>query len=323
MRRTRWRRQSPSSSGASTKATSPGRFRTPKKTSFLVSFNRAEDDQDSVVSATLVPTPDDPSGAFNANVYGADARHRVQRCAPRTSSATGISAYVQYSYQDSTAQNQGVGGQSLAAAGYNNQYREDDFVAHRRPGHLGHHAQPDFAGWRARLQPQPATWPRRPQISVAGDFLSGSAQDDSLRHANTTRASTTWSPGRTAATLVKLGAGTPHIDRRAFDDDTNALGTLYLRAHARGRRRNGAADGLAELRRQPALGIHREYRRDALHLSPAGDGRVHPGPVQGERPLPDHARPALRLAEFSGHAAAWLFAARLLRLGAQTSSRRP
>jgi hypothetical protein len=37
---------------------------------------------------------------------------------------------VQYSYQDSTAQNQGVGGQSLAAAGYNNQYREDDFVAH-------------------------------------------------------------------------------------------------------------------------------------------------------------------------------------------------
>ena len=37
---------------------------------------------------------------------------------------------MQYSYEDWTGQNQGVGGQTLAAAGYNSEYREDDLVLH-------------------------------------------------------------------------------------------------------------------------------------------------------------------------------------------------
>jgi len=40
------------------------------------------------------------------------------------------SGYVQYSYQDWTGQNQGVGGPTLASAGYNSEYREDDLVGH-------------------------------------------------------------------------------------------------------------------------------------------------------------------------------------------------
>ena len=39
-----------------------------KNSSFLVSFNRAEEDLDSVVSARIVPTASNPTGAFNANV---------------------------------------------------------------------------------------------------------------------------------------------------------------------------------------------------------------------------------------------------------------
>jgi hypothetical protein len=63
-----------------------------------------------------------------------------------------------------------------------------------------------------------------PQISVPGDFLSGSAQADSLGTEYNVRVydMLTWTRGRH---MIKIGAGTPHIDRRAFDDNTNALGS--------------------------------------------------------------------------------------------------
>ena len=125
----------------------------------------------------------------------------------------------------------------------------------------------------------------------------------------------TWTRGRH---LVKAGVGIPHLNRRAFDDNTNALGTYTFGPTL-------AADGvtvlqtaLAELRRQPSLRLLAEHRRHPLHLSPAGDGRLHPGPVQDQRPLLHHARPALRLAELPGHAPPRLFTARLLRLGARS-----
>src|SRR5580698_8408220 len=65
-----------------------------KNSSFLVSFDREEEDLDAVVSATVLPTTADPSGAFNANVpaptrdteFSVRAGH--QFCAH--------SAYVQY-----------------------------------------------------------------------------------------------------------------------------------------------------------------------------------------------------------------------------------
>ena len=40
------------------------------------------------------------------------------------------SAYAQYSYEEWTGQNQGVGGQALESGGYNSEYHEDDVVAH-------------------------------------------------------------------------------------------------------------------------------------------------------------------------------------------------
>ena len=39
-----------------------------KDSSFLVTFNRAEEDQNAIVFATLTPTPSNPTGAFQANV---------------------------------------------------------------------------------------------------------------------------------------------------------------------------------------------------------------------------------------------------------------
>jgi hypothetical protein len=193
-----------------------------KKSSFLASFNRAEEDLDSVVSATIVPTPADPSGAFQANV---SAPTRDTEFSVRAAHQFGEkhSGYVQYSYQDWTGQNQGVGGQTLATAGTNNQWREDDSVAHLDStlspvmlNQVSLVAEHDF--YRS------SNVAEAPRVSVPGDFLGGSAQGDSFSTEYNFRVydMVTWTRGRN---LVKFGAGTPHISRRAFDDNTNALGT--------------------------------------------------------------------------------------------------
>jgi hypothetical protein len=192
------------------------------KSSFLASFNRAEEDLDSVVSATIVPTPQDPSGAFTANVPAPtrDTEFSV-RAAHQFSDKH--SAYAQYSYEDWTGQNQGVGGQNLAAAGYNSQYREDDAVIHvdstlsavmlNQLSLVGEH---DYV--------RNTNASEAPAINVQGDFAGGSAQADSLKSENNFRFydMVSWTRGRH---FVKFGVNVPHLSRRAYDDNTNALGT--------------------------------------------------------------------------------------------------
>jgi hypothetical protein len=193
-----------------------------KNSSFLVSFNRAEEDLDAVVLATLAPTAANPTGAFNINV---PAPTRDTEFSLRAAHQFGDkhSAYAQYSFENWTGQNQGVGGQTLAAGGYSNLYHEDDFVAHadstlsattlNQISLVGEH-------WSSRSQ----NAVEGPRISLPGDFLSGSAQNDSFGTEYNFRFSdvVSWSHGRN---LVKWGVGVPHLSRRAFDDETNALGT--------------------------------------------------------------------------------------------------
>ncbi|HEX4322986.1 MAG TPA: TonB-dependent receptor [Acidobacteriaceae bacterium] len=193
-----------------------------KNSGFLISFNRAEEDLDSVVLATMAPTGDNPLGIFQDNV---PAPTRDTEFSTRASHQFGDkhSAYAQYAYQDWSAQNQGVGGQTLAAGGYNVHNREDDVVFHidstlspillnqlslvfERSSDLNKNASED------------------PQVSVSGDFVGGSAQNDSLSTEFNFRLndSVTWSYGKHT---VKVGINVPHIARRVFDDNTNALGT--------------------------------------------------------------------------------------------------
>jgi len=193
-----------------------------KKSSFLASFNRVLFDQDSVISATLEPTPADPSGAFQANVAAPQRDTEFSlRGAHQFSDRN--SGYVQYSYQDWTGQNQGVGGQALAAVGYNNQYREDDLVGHMDTtlsvtmlNQISLVAEHDYNRNRNVAE--------APYVNVVGDFVGGSAQADSFGSEYNARIydMMTWNHGRN---LVKAGIGTPHIDRRAYDDNTNALGS--------------------------------------------------------------------------------------------------
>jgi hypothetical protein len=190
--------------------------------SFLGSFNRAEEDLDSVVSATVLPTTANPSGLFQANVpaptrdteFSARAAHKF---------SDKHSAYAQYSYEDWTGQNQAVGGQTLATAGFNNEYHEDDVTAHvdsnlsavllNQFSVVGEH---DFS--------HNVNAAEAPKVNVTGYFTGGSAQADSLSTEYNFRIydMVSWTHGRH---FVKMGAGTPHISRRAFDDNTNALGS--------------------------------------------------------------------------------------------------
>ena len=193
-----------------------------KSSSFLVSFNRAEEDQDSVVAATLAPTVADPTGAYNANV---PAPTRDTEFSTRAGHLFGdrYSSYVQYSYEDWTGQNQGVGGQTLSAGGYNSEYREDDLVAHLDAAYSADLLnQTSVVG--ERTSDRDSDTVEGPRISLPGDFLSGSAQSDSLGTQYNFRFTdiVSWTRGRN---LVKFGIGVPHMSRRAYDDQTNELGT--------------------------------------------------------------------------------------------------
>jgi hypothetical protein len=192
------------------------------KYSFLGSFNRVLYDQDSVVDATVVPSADYPGGVDTSNVY-TPARDTEFSTRLAHQFKEGVSGYAQYSYQDATSENEGVGGQSRASAGYNNKFREDDFVAHLDQAFSATMLnQVSIVGERDSTQNSNVT--EAPQISVAGDFVGGSAQADSLATEFNARIydMMTLTKGRNT---IKLGIGTPHIDRRAYDDNTNALGT--------------------------------------------------------------------------------------------------
>ncbi|HEY1647328.1 MAG TPA: carboxypeptidase regulatory-like domain-containing protein [Terracidiphilus sp.] len=192
-----------------------------KNSSFLATFNRAEEDLDSVVSATLAPTAANPSGTFEANV---PAPTRDTEFSLRAAHQFGKhSAYVQYSFQNFAGQNQGVGGQTLASAGYNNAFQEHDLVAHID--------STLSATTLNQLSLVAEHWSSRntnddegPRISLSGDFTGGSAQADSLATEYNARLSeiVTWMHGRN---LVKWGIDIPHMSRRAYDDETNELGS--------------------------------------------------------------------------------------------------
>jgi TonB dependent receptor/Carboxypeptidase regulatory-like domain len=192
------------------------------KSSFLASFNRAEEDQNSVVNAIVVPTPENPSGAYQANV---PAPTRDTEFSARAAHQFGDrhSAYLQYSYEDWTGMSQGVGGQSLASSGFNGNYHEDDVVLHvdstlsavmlNQISVVGEHDSNRHTNVV-----------EAPRVSVTGNFVGGSAQNDSLATEYNFRFSdmVTWTRGRH---MLKFGVGIPHISRRAYNDNTNELGT--------------------------------------------------------------------------------------------------
>ncbi len=193
------------------------------KSSFLASMNRAEEDMDAVVIATTgMPSAGNPTGLFHANV---PAPTRETDFSTRAAHQFGDkhSGYVQYTYEDWQAQNQGVGGQALASAGFNPHYREDDVIFHV-DSTLSPILLNQLSVVLERAQNQNKNSSEAAKVNVQGDFTGGSAQNDSLSSEYNLRlndtVSLTWGKHN-----FKVGANVPHLSRRVLDDRTNELGS--------------------------------------------------------------------------------------------------
>ncbi len=192
------------------------------KSAFLFSFNRAEEDLDAVVNATIAPTPDNPDGIDNVNVPAPTRDTEFSMRVGHQFSDTN-NAYAMYAFQDSTNTNEGVGNQTLPEAGYDTQYREDDLVLHDDDvlsASALNQASLVFERWD-----NPITDAQEgPRMVVNGDYVGGSAQNDQVSSEYNMRANemVTWTHG---INLVKFGLNLPHFSRRVFDDHTDEDGT--------------------------------------------------------------------------------------------------
>ena len=193
-----------------------------RKSAFLFSFDRAEEDLDAVVNATVAPTPDNPLGVYNVNVPAPTRDTEFSLRTGHQFSDTN-NAYLMYSFQDATNRNEGVGNQTLPEAGYNTETREDDLVAHDDKV-LSATTLNQASLVLERSYDPISDVQEAPRVIVNGNSTGGSAQDDQVSTEYNLRANemVTWIRGRN---LVKFGFNLPHFSRRVFDDHSDRQGT--------------------------------------------------------------------------------------------------
>jgi len=231
-----------------------------KNSSFLGTFNRAEEDNNAVIYAFVQPTPENPSGILqqNAPTPFRDSEFSV-RLAHKFSDTN--SAYAQYSYQEQTSKNQGIGGQTLQDAGWNSESHEDDFTIHVNST-LSPVLINQFSVVGEHWQNGNVDTAEGPRIYVNGYYTGGSAQNDAFFTSYNFRLfdMAEWTHGHH---FIKMGIGIPNLARRAMDDNTNALGSYSFAPTM-------AADGVTVI--QSALENYQNNRPSGYS---AGYGDTH------------------------------------------------
>jgi Carboxypeptidase regulatory-like domain len=187
-----------------------------KKTTFLLSLDRDEDDRQAIVRA------EDSNGVINENV-AAPVRHFFGSGRVFHSLTNGDQFWIGYSYEKETMKNQNVGGTVLPEAGTDTQTQEHEINV----SYL-HLFSPK---WMNQLRflvghfDTPTTsLNSNPQIIVSGAFTAGGAQSDSRRteyHFDGTDVVSHASGKHN----LKFGIDVPDISRRGMDDFTNTAGT--------------------------------------------------------------------------------------------------
>jgi hypothetical protein len=187
-----------------------------RKTTFLLSGTRQEDNLQSVVLANT------PSGITSRNVP--TPVHNTEfaaRIAHDFSSAHRVS--LQYNVSDTISRNFGVGGLVLSQTGTNSQAREDDVIFNDRwiisptlLNQLQLFYEKDYNPTRSVTNAQ--------KISVDGAFVGGGAQADLLNTENNLKINdiVNWSHKHH---YVRFGVNIPNLSRRAWEDHANRLGT--------------------------------------------------------------------------------------------------
>ena len=187
-----------------------------KKTSFLISANREEEDAQAVVVAQ------GPSGEIRET---APAPQRNTELAGSMNHQIGENHLISIRgvYTDRTIQNQGVGGFTLPEAGTNFEDREDIiFINHS--GLFTKKLLNQFRILVAREHIPTTSINPGPKIVVLGAFTGGGAQGDRLQTENHAifNEILVWSG---AKHTIRTGFNVSDLSRRGLDDNTNTLGT--------------------------------------------------------------------------------------------------
>jgi outer membrane receptor protein involved in Fe transport len=191
-----------------------GRSRT---TSFLFSAAREQEDLVAVVFAA------GPHGPINQNVP-----------APQTNSVASLrisrqvdvrqALFVQANFQDRWQNNIGIGGTTLAEAGAQTRFREDELILNHR-ALITKDMLSQFRILLGRYWAPAHSNLDAPRIVVADAFTGGGAQADRL--STEFHASITWLLTQTVGRhTLKYGFNVPDWSRRGLSDRTNQLGTL-------------------------------------------------------------------------------------------------
>ena len=187
-----------------------------RKTSFLISANREEDDLQAVVFAqgplgTIRETL--PAPARNTEISGSINRQIGRN---HLISVRGL-------YADKSLRNQGVGGLTLPEAAANYEDREDIFFFNHRGPIRGRWFNL-FRFYFGRQHTPTMSVNREPKIVVLGAFTGGGAQADRLQTENHIALNevVVWSGQKHT---VRMGFNLPDLSRRGLNDYTNTAGT--------------------------------------------------------------------------------------------------
>jgi hypothetical protein len=187
-----------------------------KKTTFLLSLDRDEEDQQSIIVAHGV------SGPINENL-ASPTRHFFGSGRIFHDFANGDQFWIGYSYEQGSNKNVGAGGNVLPEAASNNTFLEHEINVSYR--HVFSTKWVNQLRFLVGHFDRPVTsLNENPQIVVAGAFTGGGAQADSRRteyHFDGTDI-VTYVSGKHE---VNFGIDVPDISRRGEDDFTNSGGT--------------------------------------------------------------------------------------------------
>src|SRR5882757_9386677 len=185
-------------------------------TSFITSASYRQQDTAAVVNAI------GPNGVINENVLTPNRNSQYSLRVTHDFSPNHRLS-VGYNFENSTSTNAGVGGITLAEAGYNLNSREDDAIFNDRiiiTPNLINQLQITFEKDEDVTQ----SVSNAPSIQVSGSFIGGGAQADVAKTENTIHVNEiiTWSHGKH---YIRASVQLPQFSRRAVDDRTNRLGT--------------------------------------------------------------------------------------------------
>lgn len=188
-----------------------------KRTSFLLSAAREEEDLVAVVFAQ------GPRGPINENVP-TPQRNSVASLRISHQLNDQQAMFWQYNFQDRWQNNLGVGGTTLAEAGIQSRFREDEFIVNHRmivsPNLLSQFRILVGRYWAPTKSNHDAA-----RVVVTDAFTGGGAQADRL--STEFHTSITWLLTQTIGKhTFKYGINVPDWSRRGLSDRTNQLGTL-------------------------------------------------------------------------------------------------